>query len=116
MAEPIDGFYAVYLTSSTGNGAAMVVILNGKIAGADPFGVKIKGTCSRRADTYKAKVMIEVPPAGALLQGGNAGPDGSKYEIAFSFEHPLDGLPFRRIDTPLGPINAKFVKVSSFDD
>lgn len=116
MVDPVDGFYAVYLSSGTGFGAAMFIVRDGKIAGADPHGVVLNGSCSRRGDTYKAKVKIEVPPGATLLQGGAAGPEGTKYEVNFTFDYPLDGLPFRRIETPMGPVNAKFVKVRSMND
>ena len=116
MAGSVDGFYAVYLSSGTGFGAAIFIIRDGKIAGADPHGVVLNGLCSRRGDTYKAKVKIEIAPGAALLQGGEAGPEGTKYEVSFTFDYPLDGLPFRRIETPMGPVNAKFVKVRGMDD
>jgi hypothetical protein len=114
--DPIDGFYAVYFTSKDGAlGAAMIAVVNGKIIGADPTGVRLDGEYEKVQGGYRAKIAVKVPPGTQLVQGGDSGQKGRSYEIEFSFTQKLDDVPFIRIETPLGPLNVKFVKLRDFD-
>lgn len=43
---PIDGIYSVYLTGQSGNGFAIMIMMNGKVTGADAMGILFDGDYS----------------------------------------------------------------------
>lgn len=116
MAEnEVEGFYSLYFTSKEGYGVAMVAARKGRIVGSDPTGVKLDGAYVKKEDRYEAKVRVDAPAGTQLVQGGSAGKNGHAYEVAFQFDKRPDEVPYIRVETPLGPINVKFVKLRSFN-
>jgi hypothetical protein len=111
----VDGFYSVFFTSREGYGTAMIAASNGKIAGADPTGVKIDGTYANVDNRYIAELKIAVPPGAQLVQGEMSGANGRTYDISFTFTERPDAPPFIRVETPYGPLNVKFVRLRGVD-
>jgi len=117
MPADIDGFYAIYFTSKTGYGAALVALRRGRVVGADPTGVRLDGTYQKDKEesAYDVTVIVDAPAGTELVQGHISGPTGSRYEIRFGFRDRPDTAPYIRVDTPLGPLNVKFVKLRGMD-
>jgi hypothetical protein len=113
----INGFYAVYLSAKTGQGFAMLLLRNGQIVGADASGVLIDGRYTESAaNDYMAKCTVKTPANTQFLQGGFSGPQGESYDLDLPLPNDFLSRDFVRIETPRGPINAKFVKVRSLDE
>jgi hypothetical protein len=113
----INGFYAVYLSTKIGQGFAMLLLRNGQIVGADASGVLLDGKyIESETNGYIAKVTVNTPANIQLMQGGFAGPQGESYDLDIPLPNDFLLRDFVRIETPRGPINAKFVKVRSLDE
>jgi hypothetical protein len=117
MAANIDGFYVVYFTSKSGCGAALIAMRRGRVVGADPMGVRFDGTYQKDKDDvgYDVTVGVDAPAGIELVQGHVSGPTGSRYEIRFGFRDRPDSAPYIRMETPLGPLNVRFVKLRGMD-
>jgi hypothetical protein len=101
--------YAAYFTGAAGSSLAMFMIGDGLISGADVGGLKYDGTLVEQPDgNFKGAVKYFVPTTANLVTGGSVDKDT---EIAIEIEFPPnfgDGKSVFRIDTPLGPVNARF--------
>jgi hypothetical protein len=111
MNQSIDGFYAAYLTGSSGQGFCMLVFKDGIIVGADVMGAKYDGTFTESDGGFAATLRVSIPPNTRLVQGPTIGPQGDDWEI--DMQLPVDFLsqPFIRINSKHGPVNAKLVKL-----
>jgi hypothetical protein len=117
MNANINGFYAVYLSGKTGQGFAMLILRNGQIVGADASGVTLDGQYIYGTDDgYVAKLTVKTPANVQLLQGGLTGPRGTTYDLNIPLPLDFTSRDFVRIETPLGPVNARFVRVRSLDE
>ena len=108
----IEGFYSAYMTGMAGEGQAMFIVHKGVIVGMDPLGMRFDGTYKTRDDGtgHDGKVSVGVPANGHTVQGVSSGPSGMTYEVSMTFpndfmEHTI------RIETPLGPVNTRWVKL-----
>lgn len=101
--------YAAYFTGAAGVSVGCFYIGDGIIAGIDVGGIKYDGVIDAQSDgSHEAIVEFEVPEGVALVTGMVGGKDASmslKLTLAKDF---ADGSTVTRIDTPAGPINAKF--------
>jgi hypothetical protein len=106
----IDGIYTAYLTGTSGQGMAMFVFKDGQIAGADMSGLTFTGrfkTSGGRVVGHLSYVM----PAGAIsITGISFEKASDKIEVPIDLPEELDPVETYRVNTPIGPINAKFVK------
>lgn len=111
MSASINGFYAAYLTGSSGQGFSMLVFKDGIIVGADVVGAKYDGTYTETNAGFAAKLRVSIPPNTLLVQGPTIGPQGDNWEMDMEF--PIDFLsqPFIRINAKHGPVNVKLVKL-----
>lgn len=116
MSASVDGFYAAYLTGSTGQGLAMLVFRNGAIVGVDVVGVKYDGTYSESCNGVSIKLTVSVPPNTPLIQGVSTGPQGEDSGMELHLPPDFLSLPFIRIDTGHGPVNVKLTKLRKLDD
>lgn len=107
----INGFYAAYLTGTAGQGFAMLVFKDGTIVGADSVGVKYDGTYSEIGDGFAVKLNVSIIPNMPLIQGVNSGPQGDNSELDIQLPVDFMSIPFIRISTKHGPINAKLIKL-----
>lgn len=117
MTDSLNGFYAAYLSGKAGQGFAMLVFRNGKIAGAGPLGEGFDGHYEDAGSgMLSVSVATKVPPNVALIQGGTTGPDGETNTLTFQMSQNFSTQEFLRIETHRGPINVKIVKVRGLDD
>ncbi|MCV9941156.1 hypothetical protein OIU35_32820 [Boseaceae bacterium BT-24-1] len=107
-----SGFYAALITGADSEGLVMFVAHDGKITGVDPSKVLFDGTYHIDENGgLVGKVMVKAPPNGTLVQGVSTGPHGISYETSFTIPDDFEEREFVRITTPLGPVNAKFLKL-----
>ena len=109
----MDGFYAAYLTGRAGNGVVLFAIKDGRLVGVDAGGMKYAGRWEPKANGGALDCTVEytIPPGMPLIAG--SGPVAAPTPVTLKFELPAnfsEGV-LVRIDTPFGPLNAKFVKL-----
>jgi len=109
----IEGFYIVYVAGAESNGILMLMLSDGQIAGADPFGVVLDGSYALSEDQsqYQVRIKVVSPPGGRLIQGIDSGPSGLTYEITSALPLAPQSLDFVELSTPLGKVNARFKKL-----
>lgn len=89
-----EGLYNLdYRSSVLGEGGqdggnALAVLRNGKILGSDRWGAVFMGSYEFDpvSETNSVHLRLHVPPAGQLVTGFEAGPDGAVIEISGRFE------------------------------
>jgi len=91
----------------------MLVISKGTLVGADITGMKYDGTIARKSDDsgFVCSVVYIIPPGIPLITG--APPPAQPQRIPLQFELPMNFADKRvvLIETPLGPVNARFEKI-----
>jgi len=116
MNLSIDGFYAAYLTGSSGQGLVMLIFRHGTIVGIDVAGAKYDGTYTGAGGGFAIKLTIWLPPNVLLVQGVNTGPQGDSSQLDFQLPADFLSQPFIRINAKHGPVNAKLVKLREIND
>ena len=107
-----DAIYTAYLTGKAGSTLALLVFRDGVIAGADAGTVHYDGTYKLTSDLRNIIGNIAVSsPAGVTSITGVSNPDQPlTYDVPFRLPVELDPEAVYRIETPIGPVNAKFKK------
>ncbi|HZV21678.1 MAG TPA: hypothetical protein VE986_09050 [Hyphomicrobiales bacterium] len=110
MAKQI---YVAYFTGVAGVSVGMFLIGDGLIVGADVGGLKYDGTVEADSNgTLRGVVRFILSPGQRLITGAIA---ESTEDFAVNVELPphfASGAPVQ-IDTPAGPINARFEFIRS---
>jgi hypothetical protein len=113
----MDGFYVGYITGRAGNSMVLLVIRNARLVGADVSGMKYDGEVHPKPDTqgFTCRVSYTILPGATLITG--PGPVATPTDITLNFELPANFAegPIVRIDTPMGPLNARFMKLRDLD-
>ena len=101
--------YTAYLTGIAGNSVGIFLIGDGIIVGADIGGLTYDGNFSVSSDgSLEGVVQFSVPAGGQLISGLKATEDQTittPVKLPRGFD---DGRAVTRIDTPAGPVNARF--------
>jgi hypothetical protein len=104
--------YVAYFTGAAGSSLAMFLIGDGVIAGADAGGMKYDGIMEYSQDGSIEGVVQFIAPAGTrLITGMLANTDqtlNAQVRLPLEFD---DGRKITQIDTPAGPINARFERL-----
>jgi hypothetical protein len=112
----MDGFYAAFLTGRGGNTIVLLAVKAGMLVGVDAGGLKYDGTAQPLPDgSVRFEVRYVVQPGTQLITG--MGSVGTPTPVQLDFVAPKDfssGV-IITIQTPLGPVNAKFSKLRDFD-
>jgi hypothetical protein len=109
----MDGFYVAYMTGNAGTSVLLFVVMQGRLIGADVGGLKYDGTIQQKPDGsgFTCSIVYVVPAGGILITG--APPQSEAVRVPLTFDLPngfTDGRVIT-IQTPLGPVNAKFEKI-----
>lgn len=112
MSSAVEGIYSAYFTAAAGNSFGMFVFTRGLVAGADFAGGTYAGTYQLDGANLVGSVLLKAPGGVPLITGVSA-PAGQPVEIPIPirFPVPIDPDATYRIDTPAGPVNAKFRKL-----
>jgi hypothetical protein len=113
----MEGFFAAYLTGRSGMSVMLFAVKEGRMIGVDMGGMKYDGQIQAKADGtgFACRISYTILPGIALITG--AGPMAKPTEITINFDLPLNFAegPVIGIETPTGPLNAKFAKLRDFD-
>jgi hypothetical protein len=111
--ENVEGFYALYITAVAGNNIGMIALKNGVISGADAAGALFDGsyTWDQEKKVLYNKLQVTISGNMPLIQGGVASPEGLVYEANFQVSFEKEDIPYFRVDTPVGAVNVKMVKL-----
>ncbi len=96
----------------------MLVLKSGVVTGVDVTGTLFDGSyvTNDGGRNYEVHSIVKSPPNGVTVQGVNTGPSGLFYNVNFVLPSGFDDVSFLEIQTPLGPVNARFQKLRSIDD
>ncbi|MFT4792169.1 MAG: hypothetical protein ACJAVR_001807 [Paracoccaceae bacterium] len=109
----INGIYTAYMTGTAGNSIAMLVLLDGKISGADVGGGLYDGNYTELLDGkfFDGMIVFNLPSNMASISG--IPPQEKPLSVNVPIHLPVEMNPedFYRLETPIGPINLRMVKV-----
>lgn len=111
----IDGIYTAYLTGAAGQAMAMFVFKDGKIGGADMVGLTYSGEYSVEGDNIVGTVNYKMPAQSASITGVEFVEESDEITVPISLPVNIDPNETYLITTPIGQLNAKFVKNTGFD-
>jgi hypothetical protein len=111
MDSRIEGIYAAYMAARAGTSVLLFVIKDSKLTGVDVGGLKYDGEVSTTKTGFHCSVVYVIPPGAPLITGSP--PATSPQRIPLEFDLPTDFARGQtiRIETPLGPLNARFEKL-----
>lgn len=112
----VEGIYTAYLTGAAGQGMAMFVFRDGKIAGADIAGLTFAGNYEVKDAQLIGEVRYRMPADSVSITGASFQQGSDNIVVPLSLPEAIDPTETYHIDTPIGPLNAKFVKNVSFGD
>lgn len=113
ISGSIEGFYATYFTGAMGSSLAIFAFKNGGIAGADLGGGKYDGTFTVDSNTGMVHCSVDfVMSLGQQsITGATAVNEPIKINVPLALPSTIDPKEIFRIETPIGPINARFEKI-----
>lgn len=111
--KEFDGFYNAYFSGENGNSLAMFVFSDGRIAGADAGGGLYDGHYSfdDHNSQVNATITFILRFGHTSIAGATSGEEQVRVEVPVTLPNVIDPADIHRINTPLGPINARFQKV-----
>lgn len=110
----IDGIYTAYLTGIAGQGMAMFVFKEGKIAGADMSGLTFSGSFKTDEGRVVGSISYVMPAGSVSITGASFEKASDKITVPIDLPAALDPSETYRVNTPIGPLNAKFIKNVAF--
>ncbi len=104
--------YVAFFTGIAGSSIGMFYIGDGLILGADAGGMKYDGTIEEKVDGALEGVVQFLVPAGTQLISGLKADQAQTLNVPVRFPKGFDdGQRVTRIDTPAGPVNARFERL-----
>ncbi|CAM3870522.1 hypothetical protein [Litorimonas haliclonae] len=112
----LEGFYSAYFSGTAGNSFGVFVFKDGLIRGADAGGGIYKGSYEtvENEDSFKGNIIFLLSPGSYTITGMENGSEPVILEVPIKLPVILRKTDVHRIETPNGPINAKFDKISGF--
>ena len=112
-----NAIYATYMTGRAGSAGALLVFRDGTVAGADNVEGRYDGEYQLAPDHRKVVGTIKVTlPAGVpTITGVLSAERPLSFDVPFQLPVELDPDDFYRIETPTGPVNARFKKLRALD-
>lgn len=112
----IDGIYTAYMTGKTGQGMAMFVFRDGSIAGADMAGLTFSGKYTKENDRVKGHVEYRMPANSVSITGAAFEKPSDVISVPIDLPDQIDPNEVYQINTPIGPLNARFMQNVRFDE
>lgn len=108
--------YAAYFTGAIGVSLGLFIVGDGIISGVDAGGIKYDGTLTTMEDqSLKGAVRFTLSPGQQLITGAIAASLQDFIVPLHLPTHFADGA-IVEIQTPLGPVNARFEKLRDIDN
>ena len=109
----VDGIYSAYFTGVHGNSIAMFVFKDRLITGADVGGGLYEGHFDLTEDgkNIDARITFTLTIGGQSITGASAADEPVRVEVPLRLPGEINKEDTFRIETPIGPINAKFQKL-----
>ncbi|WP_075996532.1 hypothetical protein [Salaquimonas pukyongi] len=109
----IDGFYVSYFTGSTGSSIGMFMFKDGTIVGADAGGGVYDGTyvVDETGKNLTGQITFRIHQGGQSITGASAPSGPISVDIPIVLPTEFTRHDVHTIQTPLGPVNAKFEKI-----
>jgi hypothetical protein len=112
----MDGFYAADLTGRSGNTIVLLAIRSSTVVGVDAGGMKYDGTVVSTAHGLLSfKIRYTIPPGTPLITGVGGVASPTPVSLEFTMPSDFSANSIVKIETPLGPVNARLVKLRDFD-
>lgn len=109
---PARALYAAYLSGAAGKSLALFYIGDGVIAGVDVGGVTYDGHATYEKDgSLQGAVRFTAPPGMPLITGISGPTNPTVVSIPISLPPGFADGAVTRIETPMGPLNARFEKI-----
>ena len=110
MARP-KGLYFAYLTGVAGQSLGLFYIGDGTITGIDVGTMRYDGTYTTLDDgSLQGTLEYSVPAGVSLITGAPVGTAPARIAARLHLPADFDDGRVVAIETPLGPVNAKFEK------
>ena len=106
----IEGIYTVHLTGRADHGVVMFVLSQGKIAGADLNGLVYSGHYTSSEDLIEGVVTFTMPAESTMITGISFPNGPTEIRVPIRLPKVISPSVTYLVQTPIGPINAKFVK------
>lgn len=108
-----DGFYAAYFTGVAGNSLGLFAFSDGSITGVDVGDGQYKGNYKISVDGRFVVGNVEflIPVGSHSIVGAKAETEPLTMNVPIKLPIAIDPEEVHRIETPAGPVNAKFRKL-----
>ena len=104
--------YVAYFTGVAGQSLGLFYIGDGLLAGIDAAAMQYDGSYETNRDGSLEGIVEYVLPAGvSLITGAPAGVAPTRVSVKLKLPAGFDDGRVITIETPLGPVNAKFEKL-----
>lgn len=112
----IDGFYIAYFTGVIGTSIGIFVFKEGIVVGADAGGGRYNGVfnISEDAQSIIGTIDLTIPIGMNSITGVSATTEPIAMSVPFELPTQFNRHDVFKIQTPAGPINAKFEKMRDF--
>ena len=111
----MDQLMTIFVSGPTGNSVVFGVLAGDRFRGADLNGSTLDGTLHRDAAGVVLDLDVTVPSGIVAVQGVEAPPDGLRYSIHETLPLDYADRDYVRLDTPYGPVNARFQVLRTVD-
>jgi len=112
----IDGIYTAYMTGVAGQAMAMFVFREGKIGGADMAGLVFSGDYVLVEGRIRGRVTYRMPAQSISITGAEFETASGDITVNIDLPEELDPEETYGISTPVGKLNARFIKNIGFPD
>jgi hypothetical protein len=109
--DEIEGIYAAYMAARAGTSVLLFVIKDSKITGVDVGGLKYDGEIAKSQAGYRCSLVYLIPAGAALITGHSPPTAPQRVPLEFDLPDNFANGQTLRIETPLGPLNARFQKL-----
>jgi hypothetical protein len=104
--------YVAYLTGVAGQSIGLFYIGDGLIAGVDVGTMQYDGSYTTEEDgSMQGAIEYVIPGGVSLITGAPAGVAPTRVTVKLNLPAGFDDGRVVTIETPMGPVNAKFEKV-----
>lgn len=111
-----DGIYVAYLSGAAGNSFAMLVFRDGALVGADAGLGRYDGHYEVKDGKLVGVLKFGLPPNAQSITGIATSDQDFVIEFKLNLSLPLQAAEFHEVETPMGPVNARFELLREFND